>query len=75
MVHFTREADADIPGPFHVFLVLCMCILPLLGQLVFDEPTNLAFQLNSDSVLQKVLYIGKAFISQRKLVDLVRKYH
>ena len=56
VVRFAGEAGADVGGPLREFLVLCMRKLPLLGQLVFGEPTSLAFQLSSEGILQKQFY-------------------
>ena len=56
MVRFAGVAGADVGGPLREFLVLCMRKLHLLGQLVFGEPTSLAFQLSSGGILQKQFY-------------------
>ena len=51
VVRFAGETGADVGGPLREFLVLCMRKPPMLGHLVFGEPTSLAFQLNSESIL------------------------
>ena len=56
VVRFAGEAGADVGGPLREFLVLCIRKLPLLGQLVFGEPTSLAFQLSSEGIMQKQFY-------------------
>ena len=56
MVRFAGEASAGVCGPLCEYLFLSMHKPPLLGHLVFSEPTSLAFQLSSEGILQKQFY-------------------